>query len=211
MSVLQTFQSGSHRAFLFTHVVNVYHGPPGERPLRTGLHVVSDLYCCQCHVNVGWYYNLAYEPAQKYKEHKFILVENNIYRQDNTTAPPVEGQLLSGASSGSGRSHRRAYIDLDGHMQVDEEDEEEEEEEEEDEEEDEQEEQEEHEPQPQREGRARGGGSRRSGWMELQSMLLPATAGSIAQSVTTAGLLATRTAARTAAVRVRMHHAPSAS
>lgn len=48
----------------------------------TGLHTVSDLYCADCDTEVGWYYNFAYEPSQKYKENKFILVENKIEREE---------------------------------------------------------------------------------------------------------------------------------
>ena len=205
----QTFQSGAHRAFLFTHVVNVYHGPPGDRPLRTGLHVVSDLYCCQCDVNVGWYYNLAYEDAQKYKEHKFILVENTIYKQETNSAA-AEGQLQSDSSSS--RSSRRTSHDSGQRMRDDEEEEDEEEDDQEEDQEDQEEEEEEEEEQ--REGRARGG-SRRSGWMELQSMLLPSASTPLplttAAAAAAAGIISSRSAGRTAAVRIRVPHAPSAS
>ena len=61
--------------------MNVYTAPKVDRPLTTGLHTVSDLYCAECDTEVGWFYNFAYEPSQKYKENKFILVENKI-RQD---------------------------------------------------------------------------------------------------------------------------------
>lgn len=177
--------------------MNVYHGPPGDRPLRTGLHVVSDLYCCQCHVNVGWYYNLAYEEAQKYKEHKAILVENTIYKQD----------------AARNTSSRRAAHDSGRRMRDEEEEEEEDDEEEQQDDEDEPEEEEE-EDEGQREGRAREGGGRRSGWLELQSQLLPAASTPLPLTTAVAaavGLISNRPAARTAPVRIRVPHAPAAS
>ena len=163
----QTFQSGAHRAFLFSSVYNVYLGPPCDRPLRTGLHVVSDLYCSQCHVNVGWYYNLAYEQSQKYKENKAILVENTIYKHD-TSGATADGHSLAN-SDGSSRSGTRASHDSVTRMRDDDDGEE-----------DEQEEEDEHhddghdDDEDQREGRAPR--SRRSSWMERHSILLSATA-----------------------------------
>ena len=200
--VSQTFQSGPHRAFLFSSVVNVYHGPPCDRPLRTGLHVVSDLYCRQCHVNVGWYYNLAYEQSQKYKENKFILVENTIYKQDTTSAA-ADGQVQSDGS----RSSRRTSHDSSGRTRDEEDEDEEDEEQDED-------EQEGDEAEEQREGRARGGGRRSvRGWMEQQSMMLasPSTLLPHSTAAGAAAIMLTRSIGRTAAVRNRVPHAPSAS
>ena len=69
----------------------MYTAPKVDRPLTTGLHTVSDLYCSECDTEVGWYYNHAYEQSQKYKEHKFILVENKIKQDDQAdhTAHPT--------------------------------------------------------------------------------------------------------------------------
>lgn len=58
---------------LFGTVVNITKGPKQERILTTGLHTVCDIYCIECQDNVGWYYEEAYEEAQKYKEGKCIL------------------------------------------------------------------------------------------------------------------------------------------
>ncbi|GAA6062992.1 hypothetical protein JCM10212_004974 [Sporobolomyces blumeae] len=66
--------TGQHgRAYLFTTVVNVDCGPPEDRPMRTGLHTVRDIMCQKCGEVLGWKYDKAYEPQQKYKEGKFIL------------------------------------------------------------------------------------------------------------------------------------------
>ncbi|ORY34683.1 putative yippee-like protein [Naematelia encephala] len=73
-SVLSKAFTGQHgRAILIQHAVNVYTGEAEEREMRTGKHVVRDVFCQVCHSVLGWKYDLAYEPEQKYKEGKFIL------------------------------------------------------------------------------------------------------------------------------------------
>lgn len=41
--------------------------------MTTGKHVVRDIGCRQCGQVVGWKYDKAYDPQEKYKEGKFIL------------------------------------------------------------------------------------------------------------------------------------------
>jgi len=66
--------NGQHgRAFLFETVVNVNEGPAEDRNMTTGPHTVRDIYCSKCGTTVGWKYDVAYEPGEKYKENKFIL------------------------------------------------------------------------------------------------------------------------------------------
>ncbi|GAA5863345.1 hypothetical protein JCM5296_003535 [Sporobolomyces johnsonii] len=66
--------NGQHgRAYLFTTVVNICTGPAEDRPMTTGLHTVRDVMCSKCGEVLGWKYDRAYEPNQKYKEGKFIL------------------------------------------------------------------------------------------------------------------------------------------
>lgn len=43
--------------------------------MTTGRHIVRDISCRTCRVVVGWKYDKAYEPAEKYKEGKYILEE----------------------------------------------------------------------------------------------------------------------------------------
>ena len=43
--------------------------------MTTGMHTIRVLYCIDCHENVGWKYEIAYEEDQKYKEGRFILEE----------------------------------------------------------------------------------------------------------------------------------------
>lgn len=41
--------------------------------MTTGKHIVRDIKCRQCEQLVGWTYDKAYEPSEKYKEGKYIL------------------------------------------------------------------------------------------------------------------------------------------
>ncbi|KUF80852.1 yippee 3 protein [Phytophthora nicotianae] len=54
--ISKNFQGTSGKAYLFDTAVNVCTGPPEERMLMTGLHVVLDLYCNTCWSPVGWKY-----------------------------------------------------------------------------------------------------------------------------------------------------------
>ncbi|CAH7686958.1 Yippee/Mis18 [Phakopsora pachyrhizi] len=66
--------NGQHgRAYLFSTAVNIKFGQPEDRPMTTGLHTVRDIYCSKCDTVLGWKYERAYEPSQKYKEGKVIL------------------------------------------------------------------------------------------------------------------------------------------
>lgn len=71
--ISRNFRGQHGKAYLFNSVVNVETGDAGERNMTTGRHVVRDIYCRQCKEVVGWKYDKAYEPSEKYKEGKFIL------------------------------------------------------------------------------------------------------------------------------------------
>lgn len=70
---LQSFRGQHGKAYLFNNVVNFIAGEPNERSMTTGRHIVRDISCRQCKEIVGWTYDKAYEPSEKYKEGKFIL------------------------------------------------------------------------------------------------------------------------------------------
>jgi hypothetical protein len=53
--------------------VNIVAGPPDERQMTTGRHIVRDIACVSCKEVVGWKYDRAYERTEQYKEGKFIL------------------------------------------------------------------------------------------------------------------------------------------
>jgi hypothetical protein len=69
--------------------VNVTAGPNEERSLMTGLHVVCDIYCNSCETIVGWKYEKAYEPSQKYKVGKFILEKAKL-KKDKDWGQPLK-------------------------------------------------------------------------------------------------------------------------
>ena len=69
----QNFRGQHGKAYLFNTVVNVDAGDPSERNMTTGRHIVRDITCRSCENTVGWKYDKAYEPPEKYKEGKFIL------------------------------------------------------------------------------------------------------------------------------------------
>jgi len=79
--VSKAFQGRHGRAYLFGNVINVTKGPKEDRILTTGLHTVSDIYCVVCEDNIGWYYDEAFEPTQKYKEGKFIIEKEKIVKE----------------------------------------------------------------------------------------------------------------------------------
>lgn len=54
--VPQQFHSKNGPAWLFSAVVNVIAGPPEERLMTTGMHIVSDISCTRCMSLVGWKY-----------------------------------------------------------------------------------------------------------------------------------------------------------
>ncbi|TYZ57051.1 hypothetical protein PybrP1_010703 [[Pythium] brassicae (nom. inval.)] len=80
--ISKNFQGSSGKAYLFDLVVNVCSGPLEERRLMTGLHVVADVFCNTCQSPVGWKYEEAQDPSQKYKEGKFVLELAKTHRGD---------------------------------------------------------------------------------------------------------------------------------
>ncbi|KLT38798.1 yippee-like protein, partial [Cutaneotrichosporon oleaginosum] len=95
-SVMSRNFTGQHgRAYLCRHVVNVYTSAEAEdRTMRTGKHTVRDLYCSVCHHVLGWKYDFAYEPGEKYKEGKFIIEREMIVERPegkrNLDKPVIE-------------------------------------------------------------------------------------------------------------------------
>lgn len=90
--ISKSFQGRHGRAYLFDNCVNVVLGPPEDRRLMTGLHSVCDIFCKRCKSLVGWTYEKAYEPSQKYKEGKFIIEKINLHLETSDyfdVAPPA--------------------------------------------------------------------------------------------------------------------------
>ncbi|WCJ27077.1 Protein yippee-like [Euphorbia peplus] len=69
----RTFNCRKGRAYLFSNVVNTTVGTSEERMMLSGMHTVTDIFCCCCGQLLGWKYVAAHDKSQKYKEGKFVL------------------------------------------------------------------------------------------------------------------------------------------
>jgi len=69
----ENFHGRTGTAFLIQSVFNVDLGAEVKRKLRTGEHVVSDVFCRRCASNVGWYYHSAVGDQQQYKISHYVL------------------------------------------------------------------------------------------------------------------------------------------
>ncbi|KAL5262290.1 hypothetical protein ACHWQZ_G007870 [Mnemiopsis leidyi] len=71
--VSTTFHGMSGSAYLFNSVVNVLRGDSRTTDMRTGRHIVRDVYCKRCQKYVGWTYEYAMSADQRYKEGMYVL------------------------------------------------------------------------------------------------------------------------------------------
>jgi len=78
----KTFKGKCGRCFLTTKLINITLGPQEEKFLLTGIHLTKDVFCKTCSNYLGWTYIKAYEPAEKYKEGKFVLERNLVTKSD---------------------------------------------------------------------------------------------------------------------------------
>lgn len=85
LTSIKNFRGHYGKAFLFSTVVNILEGEPGERNMTTGRHIVRDISCRQCKDVVGWKYDKAYESTERYKEKKFILEEEKLCLVDGSS------------------------------------------------------------------------------------------------------------------------------
>lgn len=60
------------RRLMLASRVNITLSSSEQRQLMTGLHVVADVFCVCCKRSIGWHYEHATDPSQKYKEGKFV-------------------------------------------------------------------------------------------------------------------------------------------
>ncbi|CAM9427169.1 unnamed protein product [Heterosigma akashiwo] len=81
--ISRSFHGRGGRAYLFDTAMNLTYGPPEQRNLLTGLHIVCDIYCICCQNLLGWKYEEAFEESQKYKVGKFILEKTKLGRYNN--------------------------------------------------------------------------------------------------------------------------------
>ncbi|ELU44915.1 Yippee domain-containing protein [Rhizoctonia solani AG-1 IA] len=90
--LFQAFNGQHGRAYLFEKVVNIKIGPPGDRPMTTGLHTVRDIYCVRCGETLGWKYrgnsSSSASCSKTYNEH-------HLPPFDHTHHPPLLHQIPS--------------------------------------------------------------------------------------------------------------------
>ncbi|GBF97180.1 hypothetical protein Rsub_10041 [Raphidocelis subcapitata] len=103
--ISRQFHSKAGRAYLFGDVVNVALGPEEERLMTTGAHVVRDVTCSRCLKALGWRYERAHEPSQRYKEGKTILERVNVVvvhtAASDGARPPRSGYAIGGDDDSS--------------------------------------------------------------------------------------------------------------
>ncbi|KAH7308659.1 hypothetical protein B0I35DRAFT_442379 [Stachybotrys elegans] len=69
----QNFRGHHGKAYLFHKAVNIDIAGPEEMNMTTGRHIVRNVICRRCKEIVGWKFDKAFEPSEKYKEGKLIL------------------------------------------------------------------------------------------------------------------------------------------
>ncbi|XAR66490.1 hypothetical protein NMG60_11012753 [Bertholletia excelsa] len=81
--VSKSFSCSRGKAYLFNKAVNITVGPVEERMMISGMHTVSDIFCCGCGQILGWKYISVLDKTQKYKEGKFVLERWRIAEEVN--------------------------------------------------------------------------------------------------------------------------------
>ncbi|KAL2259241.1 hypothetical protein VTK26DRAFT_7163 [Humicola hyalothermophila] len=78
-------------------LINIRVGPPEDRQLVTGAHVVADISCIGCNTVVGWKYVDARDPGQQYKVGKFILETRRVvgFHSWEDVDVPAEGEEVN--------------------------------------------------------------------------------------------------------------------
>mmetsp|Transcript_88804 Transcript_88804/g.253835 ORF Transcript_88804/g.253835 Transcript_88804/m.253835 type:complete len:195 (+) Transcript_88804:132-716(+) len=80
--ISKSFHGRGGRAYLLNRIENYTCGPIAERMLITGMHTVADVHCAGCKQVLGWKYDDAMEPSQKYKIGKFIVEKGNLNEEE---------------------------------------------------------------------------------------------------------------------------------
>lgn len=112
--ISKLFQGNHGRAYLFNKVVNIGTKHPVQRELLTGLHAVADIYCDNCETTLGWKYERAFVPSQKYKEGKYIIELAHMLKEndwDPTSYNARELLVESSLSSSAKRNNHTRGID----------------------------------------------------------------------------------------------------
>ncbi len=87
-----------NETFYLVKVVNVKSANAEDRLLLTGQHRVADLHCACCKSLLGWKYERAFEPSQRYKEGKFIIELAHLIKENRWDEPQPQFQPSSPSS-----------------------------------------------------------------------------------------------------------------
>ncbi|XP_049299255.1 protein yippee-like [Anopheles funestus] len=82
------FHGATGPAYLFRRVVNLTYSEVQCRQMNTGYHLVRDVMCKKCNVNLGWMYEFAMQKTQQYKEGAVLLERSRLI--DSTGFPFVQ-------------------------------------------------------------------------------------------------------------------------
>ncbi|KAL6966092.1 hypothetical protein U1Q18_044010 [Sarracenia purpurea var. burkii] len=94
-----SFSCNRGRAYLFNNAVNVSVGPTEERLMISGMHTISDIFCCCCGQILGWKYVTASDDSQKFKEGKFVLERWRIVEVTNEVNQDAQLSLSDAANA----------------------------------------------------------------------------------------------------------------
>lgn len=102
--ISKLFQGNHGRAYLFNKVVNIGCKQAVQRELLTGLHAVADIYCDNCETTLGWKYQQAFVPSQKYKEGKYIIELVHMLKENDWDLTSYNARQLLAENSVSSTS-----------------------------------------------------------------------------------------------------------
>jgi len=80
--VSRAFSGRAGPAFLLRSAVNVKLAKSEAKMLLTGMHTISNITCKGCEAPLGWVYIKASDPAQKYKEGKYIIEKDKVMKEN---------------------------------------------------------------------------------------------------------------------------------
>ncbi|KAK9899190.1 yippee-domain-containing protein [Cystobasidium minutum MCA 4210] len=81
--VSRAFSGRAGPAFLLRSAVNVKLAKSEQKMLLSGMHTISNITCKGCDTPLGWVYLKANDPAQRYKEGKYIMEKEKIMKENN--------------------------------------------------------------------------------------------------------------------------------
>jgi len=79
----KSFTGKNGPAYLFNSAINVSEDDPVDREMMSGKHTICEIKCVNCGSYVGWTYQTAHSPENKFKEGKSVLEKSCIIKEKN--------------------------------------------------------------------------------------------------------------------------------